>query len=325
MTKRLLFSIAQALFCLTVSGQTEGGFLHLFPEEMKSEVQSPEVFSFLERYLYEVHTTAHGYDFFQKMADEKVVVREGSLNNIPRLGPDVPFSITRYEDKGYEAYWTDTTGVVLLSLQFPINYELLLGKPKVDIEKEFRADIEAMPDEFVPLRPTPELVPSDSLTDVLVPAHAEFYYAESLNTSTYYTVAEGDTIPVFSPDEKWSAAANLFHGVIEDCGTYKLHFTQQMYGFVQQTFMVSLTQWFNYCRANKLTVYFGIEEERTDGLKALLIARNVDLGYNHMLSIVIPDDFVLRRDCVLKAMLNAYIPTNNVKQLYSEQNKHQEK
>lgn len=67
-----------------------------------------------------------------------------------------------------------------------------------------------------------------------------------------------------------------------------------------------------------MTTYVAVEEERKDGLKLLLIAQCRDLGFNHMLSIIVPWNFVDNRKSVLKAQLNAYIPTNNVKDLYQQ-------
>jgi hypothetical protein len=52
--------------------------------------------------------------------------------------------------------------------------------------------------------------------------------------------------------------------------------------------------------------------------KALFIAQSPDLGFNHVLSLVIPYDFVINKKCVIKATLNAYIPTQNVAELYKQ-------
>jgi hypothetical protein len=82
--------------------------------------------------------------------------------------------------------------------------------------------------------------------------------------------------------------------------------------------MVSLAQWLNYCRKLNCMVYFAVEEERYDGLKILLIARCRDFNFNHVLSIIVPDTFTEKKDAILKATLNAYIPTQNVLDLYKQ-------
>lgn len=329
-------TIAMVIMCLTslsIYAQTSKGTLHLFSDEAKTMAPSV-VFDFLERYLYEINQSKRGYDFYQKMADDKVVVREGSLDNISRLSPTMPFSVIRYEDKGYEVCWTDTTtGRSLLSMQFPIQFELLLGMPKEEIEKTVKDNLKACADTMNSEDLLPDsLDPVNTEGDIFCSASAQHYYVESLNTAKYYINLgeEGGCflsfyIPLFSSKYKGFSAANLFHGVIKNTKDYQLHIEQHLYGYKQENYTIKLNQWLNYCKDNNLTVYFGIEEERKDGLKALLIATNADLAYNHVMSIIIPDNFVEKRNSILKATLNAYIPTNNVKDLYQQYTKKEKK
>lgn len=312
------------LVWLTASGQPHEGRLQLFSDEVKAE-GSPVVFNFLERYLYEVNKSKRGYDFYQKMADDKVIVREGSFSKLGKLTPATPFSIRRYEDKGYDVSWTDTTGIVLLSMQFPIQFELLLGKKKEDLEKDFKTELYAYSVEFTPTPPDTTLIAVEDEPGVFQSTPTAHYYLKALNTATYFEQQDGQLRPVYRADSKWHSAANLFQGVIENADSYTLHIEQTLYGFQSQTLTVKLSQWINYCREQRLTVYFGIEEERKDGLKALLIAQNRDLGYNHMLSIILPDDFVEKHDAVLKATANTYIRTDNVEDLYIDKTKMEKK
>jgi hypothetical protein len=143
------------------------------------------------------------------------------------------------------------------------------------------------------------------------------YYVPSVNTATYY-YNQDDSLPTFDAEDKWHSAANLFQGCIADISRYTLYINQSLYGFRSVHYTLPLSQWLAYCQAMRLTVYFAIEEEREDGLKALLIAHSQELGFNHMISLIIPDDFVEDRRCVIKGTLNAYIPTQNVKDLYQQ-------
>ena len=230
----------------------------------------------------------------------------------------------------YEVSWTDTVSSrTLLSMQFPIQFELLLGKPKEEMEKTMKDKLKVCADTLSQGNLLPDSLESANKEgDVFRSATTEHYYVESLNTAKYFINKgeEGDCmIPLFSPKYKVFSAANLFHGLIIENQDYILHIEQHLYGFKQDNYTVKLNQWLNYCRDNNLTVYFGIEEERKDGLKALLIAANTDLAYNHVMSIIIPDNFVEKRNSVLKATLNAYIPTNNVKDLYQQYTKKEKK
>ena len=316
MNKRLLIVTTMCLVCLTLCGQTDKPTLRLFSEDMKTAYPSV-VYDFLERYLYDIHHTTYGYELRQRMADDKVGVTEGSLDNIPKLSPGIPFSLLRHENTCYNVCWTDTLGHTLLALQFPINFELLLGQPKAEIEKEMKNLLSSYSDVANPQPLTSEL---DTLSDGCFRTKPiTHFYVDGLNTATYYTKAKDGTVqPVFDKKQKWYSASNLFHGLISETADYRLYIEQTLYGFNKQSYTIPLNQWLNYCKENKLIIYFAIEEEREDGLKALLIAQSQDLGFNHMLSIIIPDNFVEKRNSTLKATLNAYIPTDNVKDLYQQ-------
>ncbi len=304
------------LVCLTFFGQTAKNTQRLFSDEMKAAYPSV-IYDFLDRYLYDINHRQRGYELNQRMADDKVIVTAGSIDNISRLSPEMPFSLTRNEDASYEVCWTDTLGNTLLGLQFPIQFELLLGQPKAEIEKTMRQQLDICSNVVTPQPLNSELEKmSDGYFRTIPVTH---YYVESLNTATYYQKEKGEKMkPVYGKDQKWYSATNLFHGLIDDTSDYRLYIEQSLYGFNKQSYTISLNQWLNYCEENNLVIYFAIEEEREDGLKALLIAQSHDLGFNHMLSIIIPDNFVEKRNVTLKATMNAYIPTDNVKDLYQQ-------
>lgn len=318
--KRFFFSLTMSLACLSFDGQPRVGTLHLFPDEVKAKT-SPIVYDFLERYLYEASRSKRGYDFFQKMADEKVVVREGSLENISKLSPSVTCKLDRYEDKGYNICWTDTMGRVLLSMQFPLQYELLLGKKKEELDEALQEELEKYSRTYSADTIDTLKITAKGEDGVYQPVSVSNYYVKSLNTATYYQKKDSVITSIYSSNDKWHSAANLFQGLTDSCENYILHIEQVLYGFKRKSYNIRLAQWLNYCKENHLIVYFGIEEERKDGLKALLIAQNKDLGYNHMLSIILPDNFVERRDAILKVIANTYIRTDNIKNLYNDYKK----
>ena len=292
----------------------------LFAPEIKTDCPSV-VYDFLERYLFEIDSLQRkGVNVDQRLRDDKVVFVTGSAASARKITADMAFAVNKTDSKYYEVSWTDSLGNIVLDLAFPMQYELLLGKPKVDIEKEFES---ALTDSCVY---APLMFNADSLTSVedsclsSIPAH--HYYVESLNNATYYRMVQDSVgmryVPVFCDSDKWHSAANLFQGYIDSIAGYTLYVEQNLYGFKKVQYSVTLQQWLAYCQSMKLNVYFAVEEERKDGLKALLVAQSQDLGFNHMMSLIIPDNFVTNRKSVFKATLNAYIPTQNVKDLYQK-------
>lgn len=288
----------------------------LFSQEVR-DLSPSVVYDFLERYLFEVDSLqSRGENIDLRLHDDKVFFRVGSASTAKRLTPDMTFSVSKTDDKFYEVLWTDTLGNAVLDVAFPMQYELLLGKPKVAIEKEFKDELLAIKDSVI-VRPfASNLVAAEDSCQMSEPQ--THYYVESMNDATYYSSRTGTMLPVFSGSDKWHSAANLFQGVIEQIGARRLFVEQNLYGFQKTHYTISLAQWIRYCHQMQMTVYFAIEEEREDGLKCLLIAQNKDLGFNHMLSIIMPDDFVSNQNCTIKATLNAYIPTQNIKNLYQQ-------
>ncbi len=306
------------LLCAFVALQQEASAqrFHLFSDEIKRDFPSV-VYDFLERYLYETDSLQQkGVDVTQKLHDDKVMFMAGSASTARKISPSTPFSMKNVESKYYQVGWTDTKGKALLTMAFPMQYELLWGKPKVQLEQTLKDEI-AGAKEFVVVKPKQDdmEVQTDSC---LMSKPVENYYVKSLNTATYFC-KQGDQLqPVFDSSDKWHSAANLFLGCIAQADLYNIYVEQNVYGFKKIPYTMKLSQWLAYCQAMKLKMFFTVEEEREDGLKALLIAQSDDLKFNHMLSVVIPDDFVTNPKAMLKATLNAYIPTQNVKNLYQQ-------
>ena len=303
------------LFAFSQTSQAQR--YNLFPPEVKTEYPSV-VYDFLERYLFEIDSLRMKGEFVdQRLRDDKVVFLAGSAATAKKINQDISFNINTTENHYYEVSWSDSLGNVILDVAFPMQYELLLGKPKVEIEKDFKSTI-TEERSYVPTRLSNEKL--NKIDDgCMMTSPISNYYVESLNTATYYkTSASGVAAPTFLDEDKWHSAANLFLGRIDDISDYTLFIEQNLYGFNKIHYTVTLQQWLAYCQAMKLQIYFAIEEEREDGLKALLIAQSSDLGFNHMMSIIIPDHFVTNKKTVFKATLNAYIPTQNVKDLYKQ-------
>ena len=318
MCKPLRLRIILLLLGLFASAQTgRAQRYNLFAPEVKTEYPSV-VYDFLERYLYEIDSLQQcGESVYQRLVDDKVFFNAGSAQSARMINPDMPLSISQTENKHYDVVWRDSLGHTVLDISFPAQYELLLGKPKNEIEKEL---IDALIEEHAY---TSRKLSAENLLQhkegYLTNADVSSYYVESLNTAVYYrTDDSGQTAPIFTDDDKWHSAANLLQGHIADVAGYRLVIEQNLYGFSKMRYTISLQQWLAYCQAMQFTTYFAVEEELEDGLKTLLVAESQDLGFNHILSVIIPDDFARNRKSVLKAVLNAYVPTHNVKDLYQQ-------
>lgn len=319
----LRYRVVIVAFCLLsfLCGKAEGGRLNLFHQDLRGEHLSV-VFDFIERYFYEIDSLAHaGHDITRKMKDDKVIIVNGFLETVRKVSPSNPFSLTRIDDRAYSIEWKDSTMTKsLLTVMFPVSFELILGKPRYKLERTLKAQLQKQSDFFVvdTLFGNIELELLDDGCFRRVPL--QFSDITSVSDAIYYhredTLAA--PVPVFDDRHRWYSAANLLQGIISDCNDYRLHVIQSVYEFDTLEYTVSLSQWLNYCRSMQAVVYIGLEEEREDGVKLLLLAYSHSLGFEHLLSVVVPWNFIEKKNTVLKAILHAYIPKNNVNTMYQE-------
>lgn len=301
-----------------LSGKAEGGRFYLFSEEVKTAYPSA-VYDFLETYLFRLDSLHRkGVWEHPSMMRDKVHFLRGESSVARSITPKTSFVLTKIDDKMFNAVWKDSAGVALLDMVFPASYELILGAPKNKIERTMERQLKAKPLAF-----TPELmkdVEVKMLADGVYQSYpVTIYEIESISDASYYSRTDGTILkPIFDSNQKWYSSVNLMQGLIADIDNYRLYIEQSVYEFDTLKYTISLSQWLNYCREMRASIYIGLEEEREDGLMILLLAQSNDLGFKHMLSLILPWNFVEKKDAILKARLYAYIPTHNVKTYYLE-------
>ena len=310
MKKRLVHILLLTIWCISASSQG----LKMFNPEMKASVPKTQavVMDFLERYFEELPNTKNTSKE-TKMADDKVYFRKGKLSDLSQICDTIPFSISLL-DRYYEVNWMKADEP-FVTIVFPAQYDLLLGVQKDEALKQFKDAVIAAPQ-----RTGSIVVPSvlECLSDSLFQTKGDTLELASLSDALYYNKVREEYHPVFNNEYLAYSAANLFHGLIPDAN-YRMYVEQSVYGMTTINYTISLSQWLNYCAEWGLKVYFAVEEEREDGILALVIAQSKELGYHHLLSVVIPDKFVTDQNAVLKVRMTPYIPVHNVKDLYQKQ------
>lgn len=289
---------------------THLGF-RLFSLDMK-RLYACDVYNFLERYMLELYCWKATTPLQQKLKDDKVVFTQGTIADIKKIKESSLVSIQRVENKYYEVTWVND-GQSFLSIAFPIQFELLLGMPQVEIEQKMYEMITG-----APAYEENSLPQMEQMTDSLYRSVPSMHYElESVNTcSYYYKHADGAYSLVLDTLNQNLSATNIFH-VLTSCAN-PIVVTQSLYGFKSREYIITLQQWLRYCHEAELTIYTAIEEEYDDGYKVLLVAESTDMGYNHLLSVIVPKGFLQKPTALLKAKLNAFIPTHNVKNLYQQ-------
>ncbi len=293
--------------------------LCLFPEVMR-QTHPSVVYDFLERYLFRLDSLQQAGELYmsQLMRDDvRFVV--GTTETCRQLSPETTFTLSLTDSRYYEAVWRNENDSVLLDLVFPASYELICGMPKHKIERTIERQLKAMPQRFIPDSIPLDLEVNQVNDSVWQRSSITHYEIEAIHDAVYFE-RDGSLgmTPLYDVQQPLYSAFNLLQGYVENSDAYRLYVEQSIYEFDILRYTVSLAQWLNYCREIHGKVYVGLEEEHEDGYLLLLLLVSPDLGFKHMLSLIVPRDFVSRPNAVLKAKLYAYIPIHNVKAYYKE-------
>lgn len=292
--------------------------LKLFSPEMKAVASKPQsvIMNFMERYFQNLveqkETTMK-----TKMADDKVFFRKGDLSDLNHIADTMHLNINLV-DRYYEVTW-HKDGLPFVTIVFPAQYDLLLGMSQETAQQKLK-DV---------------ILSSKKNKDKLID-HADnhlqhnciymdkdsIYYSktaylemESFNDAIYYNKVRESYLPIFDKIHLDYSAANLFHGLIPN-KDYRMYVEQSVYGMKTINYTIYLSQWLNYCTEWGLKVFFAVEEQREDGLLGLIIAQSKELGFNHMLSVVIPDNYISDTNSIMKVRMTPYIPIHNIKNLF---------
>ena len=270
------------------------------------------VMDFLERYFNELpqvkHTTVP-----TKMADDKVYFRKGKLSDLNQVCDTMPFSISLH-DRYYEVKWMKVEDP-FVTIVFPAQYDLLLGMHQEEAQRKLKNTILASPQRKESLDVPSNMVMQE---DSIFVSKTDYLELRSFNDATYYNKERSSFKPFFHESHPDYSAANLFHGLIDGID-YRMYVEQSVYGLKSVNYTISLRQWLDYCAEWGMEVFFAVEEQREDGLLALVVARSKEFCFNHMLSVVIPSKFMTDTNTVLKVRMTPYIPTHNVKNLFQKE------
>lgn len=295
--------------------------LKLFSSEIRDSAAYPHrvVMDFVERYFGTDLPSQRQTTREHKMADDKVYFRKGKPADLYQVTDSLPFSITLL-DRYYEVQWM-TGNQPFITLVFPAQYDLLMGMQQNESQLKLKERILAAPERHDSIEKPADLT---LLEDSIYMMKTDMFELESLNDATYYNKVREDYIPVFNDSLLDYSAANLFHGLIKDVD-FRMYIEQSVYGMKTINYSITLQQWLNYCSRCNMKIFFAVEEEREDGILAIVVAQCKELGFNHLLSVVIPDKFVNDQNAVLKVRLTPYIPTHNVKTLYQQETENHKK
>lgn len=272
--------------------------LQLFSDELRQAGSSP-IFDFLERYFLQLKFPPTVKTASNMIRDDGFQFVRGSMSSVSLIRTTDDFAFSN-NNLHYTATWR-REGRTLLSVTFPVEYELISGENKIEAEDNLPSDIRS-----AKTRQT-----QDDAT------RSDCYINEFFSNRLYYQgglLLSSDLHPV-------ETVANMMLST-QTRGQYELSISQISYGFQKKVFQVPLRQWISFCQSCGCQLYFGVEDVSVDGsISGVVIAVNEAENYNHVLSVSIPSAVIANRKGTIEARLYPYVPTHNVKDMFANYHK----
>lgn len=280
---------------------------------------------FVERYWLELTLPLERLKTVEtQMAEDGFRFIQGSLSSIDiiqsRQDPALSANITPHK---VSMQWGETEAPIC-AIEFPVNYELILGQKMIERDRRLPSDIARWKDVVATQCTIDELQPSDSIAGLFI-KHQGTYLTEHLTADRYFTIEseEGNARPVFTPEYQCESLTNLFSGIdIPEAKDISLHLRHQIFGLKEQIIDTNVHQWVGYCLAQGCRPYIGTISIGMAGenlADMLIIMHNEGAGYNHVLRLTIPLDCLSSRQGQADGRLNAFVPSSNIKNLFKDQ------
>ena len=301
----------------------------LFPSVLTKQNPSP-VYQFVERYLLELFLLRDDNAINRQLYEDKVSVRfrgerrkdvhTALLKVLSELKTNVSLSITT-DNSHYSVLWTEKDHP-LLYLRFPIQYELLWGMNKKEIESHFYPDL-LISSSVVTGQEDSLSVSSENMQNIgnnRFVWNGEWYAVRSVNTNRYYEqLPDGSYSLIYSLNRPEESVRNLL--VLPYDRSVTAIVNQKLYGGKNLSFEIPLIQLLNFCRQEGCEIFVGIEECDSKKIRGMMILLNRSFGYNHVMHFNAgPRMLEHPEKYKIEIQLYAYVPTHNIHSLFSERN-----
>lgn len=306
------------------SGVINHAGIKLFDRRIMRENPSP-VYLFVERYLLWVLLTKNNETIRTRLSEERVRFRFGSstegdiCRNLKRslalIRPGQSMIITTDNSK-YSISWVKDQSNVL-SVSFPIQYELIWGMNKKEAENQFYDELKSSKFD---LKMSSASIPDHliQINDSCYRSDGDFYGLEQITSYQYFKKKPDGSYALMS--DKFNPAesvANLF--TAESPGAIQADITHRLYGGRKDTFSVSLAQLKGFCKSAGSEVYVGIEKQEVNHILGTAMMVNRALGYNHILYFDVDVRvFIYPERFPVKIQLYSYVPMHNVSNLFDD-------
>lgn len=325
MNKTIMISLMLTL-AIAMSAQDNEGQTRLFGQALR-DAYPPAPLDYVEHaysaYLTGDKETLGRYDNIEFLS--------GSWNSMKQVNDSTPCTIEMLFGRAYMVTWE---GVA--QLQFPVQYDKLLGGTRSEIEDALIARLKANGRQ--PRVETPSCFFSELRDkDGLLVLEGETYQIADVNKNVYYIAADDaattDTLSDYNDstavvprvslvcDSAYPAqsVANIFICGSRQSIPVTIVIPKHEYG-EQETVTTTVETLLQECVADGCEAYWGTENVTDSELRGALFLYNPSLGYDHIVRISCDPRLIGSDSLTMQGRMSLFVPTNNVKDLFHKDN-----
>lgn len=280
------------------------------------------LYHFVERYFLELLLLPSEQEIYTKLRMERVKIssdmckmipiRKGLLDVIAAFVDEPSFCIICNNNRYVVSCLVDNR--ILVDIKFPVRYELISGFTKMEAENSVYLSLMSYKKrDYVAFKEDELFVYKDSLYC----ANEDYYLAEEIVSTSYYTKDKDVMLPVFSTSWLSESVCNLFNSLY-DWGV-EAEISQNLYGGKKMSYTESLAKLMDFYTSQNCKLYTGINKYDKSKIEGVLIAVNMELGYQHLVNFSFHKDLFDHPDKhQVKMKVYSYIPIHNVSSMFDE-------
>lgn len=297
----------------------------LFTHDLKEALGKP-ICDFQERLFLEVFLQKTDADA-QKLLDEykiklPVSLDEKSLRNyleaaLAFASKDALEYMLTKDSLTWTATWSNDNQH--FSFNFPANYDLILGMDKKEAEERFTEQLQKFQCNKTAIIPvTVEVGNLKKLNDRLYVRQGERLFIQNMNSNIYFfQKGEQEFSLVYDRNFPEESISNIFTHPDRKSDGLQMEVQQRIYGNQMKKYEMNLFDFLCFMEKEHET-YIGIEKCTAEEVNLTVIFKSKFYNCYHMLYVqAVPNDF-FEKGKSLKTTFYAYIPNQNIKNLYKE-------
>lgn len=263
-------------------------------------------------------------DYLLKTNDPKFndfLFKKGSWENLKAFNQDSSFTLSNNNSQFYTATWNGK-GSSTVILTFPISYDKTNKGTRSEIENRYIEELKHFT--VKGHRPIPHVTINEleQIEDSIYMLPGNSYIINNVSSNSYFTVnrSNGQGEFIMDANNPQPTVANMIVLGNGFEGTLELKISKHEYG-KSETINIPLETFVQYNIANGCDIFWGLDSFNSNILKGTIFCYNSNEGYDHIIRVELNTNQLGSNKLVIKGYASLFVPTNNIQNLFQEQNK----